>query len=334
MKAVFLYTFLVFFSCRSQTTEIISSQINGVNFVSSNDDMDSSHILPIVEVNSNWASIIPFAFMASKNEPNIVINGEYQWKGERTEGVTELVHLMHKNGLSVMIKPQIWVSHGAYTGIIEMSNKKDWEKLEVDYRKYILTFVEVAEKEGVELFCIGTELKKFIANRPKFWKQLIIEIREIYSGKLTYAGNWDAFMHIPFWEELDYIGVDAYFPVSDIEEPTVQELSYGWSKNERMLDSISAVYNKDILFTEYGYRSITGCAKTPWDYDLRGVVNQDAQVNALTALYDVFWGKDYFAGGFLWKWYPNHKDAGGSKNKMFTVQNKKAENLVRLIYGN
>jgi hypothetical protein len=41
------------------------------------------------------------------------------------------------------------------------------------------------------------------------------EIRKIYTGKLTYAANWDDFDKVPFWKELDYIGIDAYFPLSD-----------------------------------------------------------------------------------------------------------------------
>jgi hypothetical protein len=36
-------------------------------------------------------------------------------------------------------------------------------------------------------------------NRPKYWQELILEIRKVYKGKLTYAANWDEFKRVPFW---------------------------------------------------------------------------------------------------------------------------------------
>ncbi len=58
----------------------------------------------------------------------------------------------------------------------------------------------------------------------------------------------------------------------------------------------------------------------------------DAQSVALEVLYDEFWQEDWFAGGFLWKWFHNHELAGGENNDRFTPQNKPAESLVRDFY--
>ena len=105
-----------------------------------------------------------------------------------------------------MLKPQIWVSHGEFTGYIEMNNETDWSALEKSYSNFILDFAKHAETLKIEIFCIGTELEKFIENRPEYWKNLIKKIKNVYKGKLTYAANWDEFKRTPFWNEIDYKG--------------------------------------------------------------------------------------------------------------------------------
>ena len=60
----------------------------------------------------------------------------------------------------------------------------------------------MAEEEKVDIFCIGTELEKFIEHRPAYWRELIAEVRKVYKGKLTYAANWDEYKRVPFWDAL------------------------------------------------------------------------------------------------------------------------------------
>src|SRR5690606_41666481 len=81
---------------------------------------------------------------------------------------------------------------------------------------------------GVELLCIGTELKQSVAHRPLFWKNLIVEVREIFGGKLTYASNWDSYTVPRFWSDLDYIGINAYFPLIESQHPDRSALSRAW----------------------------------------------------------------------------------------------------------
>jgi hypothetical protein len=107
----------------------------------------------------------------------------------------------------------------------------------------------------------------------------------------------------------------------------------GWKLHKDKMDTTVRKYDRPILFTEYGYRSVSNCAVKPWDYSEDGSPNENAQQVALRALYNVFWNDENYAGGFLWKWYPNHSEAGGSKDKMFTVQNKKAQKVVKDIYS-
>ena len=47
----------------------------------------------------------------------------------------------------------------------------------------------------------------------KQWVQLINKTRTIYKGQLTYAANYDNYHEVDFWEHLDFIGINAYFPL-------------------------------------------------------------------------------------------------------------------------
>lgn len=308
-------------------------KINGVSFVASGIAIDSSHVNPVVKVNANYAALMPFGFIRSLDNPKINYNWDGQWFGEKKEGVEQYMDELRKRGVKIMLKPQIWVSRGQFTGYIEMNNEDDWSVLESSYSKFILDFARQAEDLGIEIFCIGTELEKFIKNRPDYWSDLIKKVKKIYKGKLTYAANWDEFKRTPFWGQLDYIGLDAYFPVSNEKTPSVEDCIKGWNKHKTLIKKYHDSIAKPILFTEYGYRSVNYTGKEPWKVDRsKNDVNLQAQVNATIALYETFWKENWFAGGFVWKWFLQHDKVGGENNNRFTPQNKPVEKVIAQYY--
>ena len=329
--SVFLFLFFCtfFWGCAQRET----SKINGVSFVASPDTLKQSQIAPIKNVYANYAAIMPFGFIKSIKHPEIIYNQKRQWFGETDEGAKQYIRMLHNNDIRVMMKPQIWVWNGEFTGLVKMASEADWLELEDSYRNFITDFAKVAEEEKVEMLCVGTELEKFIAHRPEYWRNLIEEIRTIYKGKLTYAANWDEYKRVPFWDALDYIGVDAYFPVSESKTPTVEEARNGWALWKEELKNVSERENKQILFTEYGYRSVDFAGKEPWESDhTLTPMNFEGQSNTLQALYEEVWNEQWFAGGFLWKWFIAHKEAGGNTDNQFTPQNKPAEQLIQQVY--
>lgn len=337
LKKIVLFACVIPFGiCHAQfpdnDVDIEQSPINGISLVSMNKFFSDAELEPICDIHANWVSVIPFAFLPALNDPHLVFDGEWQWLGERIAGTNEAVKLLHNTSISVMIKPQIWVGQGEFTGKISMISEADWLTFEVAYADYILKFAELAEKERVELFCIGTEMQEVIKQRPLFLTNLIDSIKTVYSGKLTYAENWDSYTEVNFWNQVDYIGIDAYFPIASGDNPSEKMLRSGWERREIEIKAYAEKQNKQVLFTEYGYRSIASCAEAPWDYSQKSKISEHAQCKALNALYEVMWDKPYFAGGFLWKWYPDHVNSGGHKSDCFTVQNKKAEEVVRRRY--
>ncbi|MEM9679853.1 MAG: glycoside hydrolase [Bacteroidota bacterium] len=312
-----------------------SKRINGISYVASPDAIDQSHVQPVVNINANYASVMPFGFIRNLEHPEIIYNTNRQWYGETSEGAKQYINELRKQNIKIMLKPQIWVWRGEFTGFIEMNNEDDWKTLEDSYSKFILEYARLAEDTKSEILCIGTELEKFIENRPKYWNSLIDKIKAIYKGKLTYAANWDEFKRTPFWDKLDYIGVDAYFPVSDSKTPTFEECMEGWKTHKDTIKALAIQFEKPILFTEYGYRSVDYSGKEPWRSDRSmNNVNLEAQVNTTKALYEQFWKDEdeWFAGGFIWKWFHNHARSGGENNSRFTPQNKPVEQVIRTYY--
>ena len=328
-KLGFLVLYFLQLSCTSQVQE----KIKGVSFVASRNEVSQKHIQEVLNIHANHAAVMPYGFIRNINSPEIIFDTDRQWFGETSKGAEQYIELLHKNGIKVMLKPQIWIWRGAFTGTLKMNSVEDWKVLEASYEKFILAYAELAAKTNTVIFCIGTELEQFVKNRPEYWKRLIKKIRKIYRGELTYAANWDEYPRTSFWEDLDYIGVDAYFPLSQEQTPSVEQLKKGWQKWKTEIETLSKEKNRPIIFTEYGYRSMDFTAKKPWLVDRNDEkVNLEGQVNAKKAIFEEFWKEDWFAGGYIWKWFIHHDSAGGSSDNRFTPQNKPAQEIIKEFY--
>ncbi len=324
-----LFLCLLQFSCESQVDE----KINGVSFVASRNKAVQTHVDEVKKIHANHAAVMPFGFIRDIHSPEIVFDTERQWFGETKKGARQYIDLLQKNGIKVMLKPQIWIWHGEFTGTLVMKSEKDWKALETSYDKFMLTYAKLAQEKNVAVLCIGTELEKFVENRPAYWKELIEKIRGIYKGKLTYAANWDEYKRTPFWSKLDYIGIDAYFPLSEERTPSVEELKLGWKPWKDKIETLSRKVKRPVLFTEFGYRSMDYTAKKPWLVEAyEEKVNLEGQQNAKQAIFEEFWKEEWFAGGYVWKWFIDHKGVGGANDNRFTPQNKPAQEVISTFY--
>lgn len=326
---VFILCFLQF-SCSSQDAK----KINGVSFVASRDKATKEQVSEVLKTNANHAAVMPFGFIRDINSPEIIFDTDRQWFGETKKGAKQYIQMLRKNGIEVMLKPQIWIWRGEFTGTLKMNSDEHWKALEASYDEFIITYAELAEETNVPILCIGTELEQFVKNRPLYWKNLIKKIRGIYKGKLTYAANWDEYPRVSFWEDIDYIGIDAYFPLSQEKTPSVDQLKIGWQPWKEKINALSRAKNKPVLFTEFGYRSMDYTGKKPWLVDRNDEkVNLKAQANATEAIFSEFWNEDWFAGGYIWKWFIHHDKSGGDEDNRFTPQNKPAQNIMTEFYN-
>lgn len=319
---------LSFGSANGQSLD--SCCINGLNLVSPKIALEDDYIASTLRIHANWVALVPYAFMDSE-DPEIRYNTSENWWGGTPEGLKNSAMLAKKNKLKVLLKPHFWVDNKMWAGEISF-NESDWMLWEQNYKAFILQMALFAQNEKFEMFCIGTEMKSAIQERPQFWIDLIPSIRAIYSGKLIYAANWDNYKNIGFWSQMDYIGIDAYFPLSQQITPSVGELMFAWEKPKMELKSLSDSLNIKIVFTEMGYRSIDKCAWQQWEIESipeNEKTNLKAQENGYNAIFKCFWEQEWFAGGFLWKWESPDSLAGGVNKSNYSPQNKPVEKLIK-----
>ena len=106
----------------------------------------------------------------------------------------------------------------------------------------------------------------------KKWYDLIDTVRQSYSGKLTYAANFDNYQNIAFWDKLDFMGINAYFQLrerpkkqTDIEK--YKEMEEAWKTHfKSILDfQLENKLEHPVLFTELGYIFRENCTVMPWE---------------------------------------------------------------------
>lgn len=328
---------LMLFCIALQIIVVSQSKIKGLSFVAPHEPFDTNPFEPIKKVNADWIAVIPYAF-TRPSETIVHYNhneSNKRWWGEGRVGVKETIKQAQANGLKIMLKPQVWCGNG-WIGNLDYKTKEDWQKWEASYEEYILPFASLADSLCVEMLCIGTEIKQSVIKRPSYWHQLIPKIRKYYSGMITYAANWDEYKHVDFWDKLDYIGIDAYFPLHEDKTPQVHQLISPMESTLNELDKYSKKHKRKILFTEYGYLSVDGAGGKTWELEanLRSLnYNPEAQANCIAAMLACCSNKSWWAGGFLWKWYPEvHKMRRGIE-KDHSPQGKVGEDSLRVWYG-
>jgi hypothetical protein len=256
---------------------------------------------------------------------------------ERTPSDSSIRHAIrkaHEAGMSVMLKPHIDLEGGrdCSRSDIGFQTEEKWSEWFSNYTNFIIHYARLAEKEGVELFCVGTELS-FAATKSQIWREVVIPgVRKVFSGQLTYAANWDEYRDVAFWDVLDYAGIDAYFPLSKKPNPTFEDIKEGWKSWLGEIEEWQKKTNKPIIFTECGYPSADHAAIKPWEEPVAGAANIMIQADCYRAVFETFWDKSWFYGVYWWNWN-TYAGSGGSSNRHFTPQNKPAAECVKTWYA-
>lgn len=160
------------------------------------------------------------------------------------------------------------------------------------------------------------------------WRAVIAAARARFPGPLTYAANFDQYEQVGFWDALDLVGINAYFPLRsrlvEVENGAELEplLRARWETLLRGIDAWRAaagVPDHRVLFTELGYVARADSTLRPWAADGFAVLpgpegdrvvvwadrpwDRTERAAAVSALYDahVAVGGDLLAGILWWK---------------------------------
>jgi hypothetical protein len=157
-------------------------------------------------------------------------------------------------------------------------------------------------------------------------------VRQVFHGPLTYAANWGREADIRWWDALDYAGVDAYFPLGDRDGLSVDQLKTNWIEHRDRLRDWQKRIDRPVIFTEVGFRSVSGAAAQPWEWEKRGQPVLQEQANLYQATLETFWPEPWFYGMYWWQWR-TFPPPDADKDIEFTPQGKPAWEVLKKFYG-
>ncbi len=277
------------------------------------------------ELGVNSVTLVPYGFTRAPEDTDV------RWRGsdETDERVTGTLREARRLGLTTVLKPQLWARR--WTGDIVFTDDEAFRLWMSSYRAFILHYARMAELEQADLLVVGTELGGLTLPREADWRALFREVRTVYTGPLTYAANWGReFESLGFWDELDFLGVNFYYPLAAPGEqpragsPRLKEL-------ERMLEEMSRKHRKPVLFTEVGYAASAAAAAEPWK-EHNAPLDPEMQARCYEVIFQSFYGKRWLAGLHWWKW-PSH-GRGGMDDPSFSPLGKPALGVLERWYGN
>ncbi len=155
----------------------------------------------------------------------------------------------------------------------------------------------------------------------------------MYHGKLTYGGNWDSYQTVKFWDALDYLGVLAYFPISQAANPSMDDLADGWKRMGRELAAYSRKNGgKQVLFVEVGYNESAKAAKQPWSFETGGEGAFEIQQRCVAAALSLGANPPpWLAGMYFWKWFP--EIPGREEKENFRLQTPEVKALIKKYWA-
>jgi len=162
-----------------------------------------------------------------------VIEPNYLLYSVRPESVKVAVDRCHQLGMKVMLKPNVDLAHDSDHWRGQIVPSTAWFNA---YRGFINYWADFAEQNNVELFSIGCELVN-TSSWADAWRSVASDVRTHYSGPIVYAANSGDEQNINWWDSLDYIGIDAYYQLTNLYNPTPAELAAAWTSRANSIET-------------------------------------------------------------------------------------------------
>lgn len=283
------------------------------------------------DLGTNAVAIVPYGFQRDAYQAGF-LSVHHGAGGENDESVIFAHAKAQQLGMYTLLKPQLWVSR-AWPGEVSMPDEAAWQDFFAYYYRWIRHYALLAEMRHFDAFCLGVEFSIATRTHPNDWRKMIRRIRGLYSGPITYAANWgEEFEQLSFWEELDFIGLNCYYPLSDKDQPTKKELQKKFAEVLNKAEGISKKYQKPLVFTEVGFRSVEQPWKNPHAEAGERAYNPECQRLCYEVLLEGIQGEDWIRGLFIWKW-PSHLDYQKENPVGFTPHDKPAELVINEWFG-
>ena len=287
------------------------------------------------DLNVEWVAIIPFCYQPIPERATIIFMDLSDPRCTSEAGVRQTIRDAHKLGFKVLLKPHLWVGYVGKRHTIKLYDNREREGWFENYEQLLLYYAKLAKEESVEILCIGVELQQLTLPFEKRWRSMIRKVREVYPGPLVYAANWDEeFEKLPFWDMLNYMGLDYYFPLTFKKNTTLSDLVKRTEMIAQKIERVQHRWGKPVIFTEVGFKSTPRAAWKTWEWEQPGMpVDMKIQAQCYHAVFEVYRKKPWFFGMYWWRWSSDPRE-GGQLDGGFTPNEKPAEQIIQRWYSN
>jgi hypothetical protein len=283
----------------------------------------------------NWVSITPFGRVFHLSDTRIRMDFEAPYEDNR-RAVREMVAQAHARGMRVLLIPHLWVDTGGWRGEMDPGSPAAWAAYRASYRRFVLAWARDAAEAGVDAFSIGVECKSWSGRFGGYWHDLIAAVRRVFPGYLTYSANWDEAEDVIFWDQLDLIGINAFYPLADHEGASFADYVAGARSARDSVAELAEVLEMPVLFVEVGYTTRRDAAVEPWlwpDGMEDVVIDEREQARALLASWRAFLPEEWFVGSFIWRYYADLDDVSQEAIWGFSPHGKRAERVMERVFA-
>jgi hypothetical protein len=285
-----------------------------------------------VQMGATWISLTPFGRVAGLTSTQVSLEFEAPFEENRRD-VARGIEMAHERGLQVLLVPHLWVESGEWRALMDPGTDQAWQAWARSYERFLLTWADVARETGAEMLSVGVELRSWVTTeRAALFHPILTRIREAYPGLLTYSANWDDVEDTLILQDIDLIGINAFYPLAEQEDAPLSTLLEGATRVADKLEHLARTQKKPILLTEIGYKTVASPAVQPWIWpeDMKKVVlSQQDQADATFALVAPLLERPWFAGFFVWRIYADPDDVSQEPEFGFSPRGKLAERVVR-----
>lgn len=228
-------------------------------------------------------------------------------------------------GLHVCLKPVVNCADGTWRAHInffdiDVPREPKWSDWFASYTRFILHYANIAEETGCEMLCIGCEMVQ-TDRREKEWRQLIQEVRTVYSGLITY--NCDKYQEdqVQWWDAVDVVSSSGYYPEG------------AWEEQLDRIEPVIKKHGKPFFFMEAGCPSRTGSSQIPNDWGLAGDPNEEEQSRYYERMFGSCEARSWVSGFMLWDWPAAlYSPDEAAANDDYCPYGKQAEQIIRGFY--
>jgi hypothetical protein len=239
------------------------------------------------------------------------------------------IRAAHQRHMRVLLRPLLDEASlhlaGKWRGQIAPTSVGAWF---ASYTNLVMGYAQLARTEGVEMIDIGTEFDS-LQPYTQQWLNLIRAVRQIYQGQLTYSANW-AIWYPSFGWALDFLSIDAFFPLSVPVSANQQQLAAAWGQWIARANGFAYNFGKPVVFTELGTTSEVGSFQMPWIWFHNTGLSLDAQRLYYAAACQALKGR---IGGIYWWEYNLDPLLSPTTDPSYDPQGKPADSVISDCYA-